>query len=111
MTGGAVGAGGVLFAGDDDEVAVALLDVGGAAGVGFELVVAVAVAAEVEGPLGGVGRGAGGGVELVGPGEAPGRGLSGRGRLGLGFEGGKAEQEQGGDDGAERWSPGQCGGE
>ena len=64
----AVGAGEVFFSGGDDEVAVLLLHVGGAGGVGFEFVVAEAIAAGDGVPLGGVGWGAVRGVELVAPG-------------------------------------------
>ena len=68
VAGDAVGAGEVFFLGGDDEVAVLLLDVGGAAGVGFQLVVAEALATGDNDPLCGVGWGAVGGVELVAPG-------------------------------------------
>ena len=71
VAGDAVGAGEVFFARGDDEVAVLLLRVGGAGGVGFELVVAVALAAGDDVPFCGVGWGAVGAVELVAPGELP----------------------------------------
>ncbi len=54
----AVGTGEVFFLGGDDEVAVLLLDVGGAAGVGLEFIVAEALATGDDDPLCGVGWGA-----------------------------------------------------
>jgi hypothetical protein len=59
----------VFFAERDDEVAVFDVGVFAMVGVGLELVVAPAVASEVVGPLFGVGGGAVGAVEFVGPGE------------------------------------------
>ena len=71
VAGDAVGAGEILFSGGDDEVAVSLLDVGGAGGVGFELVVAVTLASGDDVPFCGVRWGAVRSVEFVTPGELP----------------------------------------
>ena len=55
----------------DDEVTVLLLRVGEAGGVGFELVVAEALATGDDVPFFGVGWRAVGAVELIAPGEMP----------------------------------------
>ena len=57
----------IFFARGDDEIAVLDAGIYGAVGVGFELVVAPAIAAEIVGPFLGVGSGTVGGVEFVGP--------------------------------------------
>jgi hypothetical protein len=64
-----IGAFVVFLASGDDEIAVFDVGVGGAICVGLELVVAPAATAEVVGPFFGVGSGAIGGVEFVGPDE------------------------------------------
>ncbi len=81
-------AGRVLPPGGDHQVALAVVrGVAGAVRVVLQLVVAPAVAAGVVLPLGRVGPGAGGGVELVGPGH--------RRRRGSAALGGRIEQYDG----------------
>src|SRR5262249_33578034 len=67
MAGDAIGAGHVFFLSGDDEVAIALLDVGWAGGVGFELAVAETAASSDDVPLCRVGGRAVGSVEFVAP--------------------------------------------
>jgi hypothetical protein len=64
-----IGAFVILFAGGDDEIAVFDVGVFAVICVGLEFVVAPAASAEVVGPFLGVGSGAVGGVEFVGPDE------------------------------------------
>jgi hypothetical protein len=70
FAGDVIGAFVVFFTGGDDEIAVFDVGVLRAVGVGLEFVVAPAATAEVVGPFLGVGGGAVGGVEFVGPDES-----------------------------------------
>jgi len=69
----AIGTGEVFLASGDHQVAAPDLGVARACGVGFEFLIAPAVAAEVVGPFGGIGGGTIGEGEFVGPRELPGR--------------------------------------
>ena len=69
FAGDVIGAFEIFFARGDDEIAVFDVGVFAAIGVGLELVVAPAFAAEVVGPFFRVGGGAVGAVEFVGPDE------------------------------------------
>jgi hypothetical protein len=83
FAGNVIGAFVVFLEGGDDEIAVFDVRVFGSVRVGFELVIAPAIAAEVVGPFFGVGGGAVEAVEFVGPDESEILERGGVGGLGL----------------------------